>query len=133
MTPAMQRFFLALAALVAGVALYAMGQNEPGMLLIGAAVGFLAPRKTTPEGPTTRPPGSMSGLLLLGLSAVSCTPGKAYVAADRGIFEAISPEYLIYVAADANLSAEQQARRVRTVAAWKTLLDKAEKAAEGDK
>lgn len=132
MTPAMQRFFLALAALAAGVALYAMGQNEPGMLLIGAAVGFLAPRKATPDaGPTTRPPGSMSGLLLVGLVAfaASCTPGKAYVAADQGIFDAISPEYLLYVAADDALDAGQKARRERTVAAWKVLLDKA---AEGD-
>ena len=111
-----QRFIMALAALAAGVALYALEQNEPGVLLIGAAIGFLTPMKKAPPG---------AAALLLAFVLAGCTPGKAYVAADQGIFDAITPEYLQYVEADTALDAGQKARRVRTVQAWKILLDKA--------
>ena len=61
----------------------------------------------------------------LALTMVSCTPGKAYVAADQGIFDVITPEYLKYVEEDPKLDASQKARRGRTVTAWQILLDKA--------
>lgn len=110
-----QRFYLAIAAMLSGVGLYALGQNEPGMLLIGAAVGVIAPMaKKVP------PPMFLLAFLLAG-----CTPGKAYIAADQGIFDAITPEYLKYVEADEVLTAEQKERRQRTVAAWQVLLEKA--------
>jgi len=111
-----QRFLLALAAMLAGVALYALGQNEPGMLLIGAAVGVIAPMAKK------APPGAA---LLLAFLLVGCTPGKVYLAADKGIFDVITPEYSAYVEADEKLDAEQKARRLRTVAAWKLLIEKA--------
>ena len=54
-------------------------------------------------------------------------PNPHYVVADRATFEAVSPEYSAYVAADANLDAEQVARRQRTVATWRKRIEEAEK------
>ncbi len=59
------------------------------------------------------------------LSLASCTPGKAYVDADQATYAVIAPEYVVYVEADAKLTKEQRARRLRTLLTWKLRIDKA--------
>lgn len=49
----------------------------------------------------------------------SCeTPTAAYVEADRATYAAVAPAHRAYVEADATLTAEQRARRLRTLDAW---------------
>lgn len=60
---------------------------------------------------------SLRVVLLLPLLC-SCGLSEAYVAADRATYNAIAPEYRAYVEADPALSAEQKARRERTIKAW---------------
>jgi len=68
----------------------------------------------------------MKKLFVLALLWVaSCTPQKSYVQADKAIYDVIAPAHEAYVEADATLSAEQKARRLRTLAAWKVLIEKA--------
>lgn len=63
-------------------------------------------------------------LFCLALSP-ACTPGAAYVEADRLTYEAVAPDHRRYVDADPNLDAEQKARRHRTLDAWAVRLDRA--------
>ena len=121
MNASTQMFLLALAAMVGGVVLTMTGQTEAGMLLLGAAVGWL-----TSGGMAKKK--EAAGLLLcflLPVLASSCTPGKAYVAADLATYEAIAPAYAGYVGGDPGLSQAQRDRRLRTLAAWKIRIDKA--------
>ena len=114
-----QLFLLALSALIAGTILTVYKQTEAGMLLLGAAVGWLTSggmaRKAAP--------------VLLAFLLVGCTPGEAYVKADRATFDAIWPAHLKYLEADPKLSDEQKAIRRDTGAAWELRI----KQAEGDK
>ena len=58
-------------------------------------------------------------LLACGLLLASCTtPGGTYVQADRDTFDAIAPEYRIYVQADPSLSVEQRDRRLLLIELW---------------
>lgn len=53
------------------------------------------------------------------LSFCACVaPTQLDVAADRATYDAIAADYLRYVNADAALSAEDKARRARTVETW---------------
>lgn len=60
--------------------------------------------------------GALGALMLGGLGA--CSPTSAYVAADQATYNAVAPEYENYVHADPALSADQKARRDRTVQSW---------------
>ena len=46
-----QTFIFTLALLAAGVGLYIAGQDAPGALCLGAAIGVLAPTNKTKETP----------------------------------------------------------------------------------
>lgn len=70
-----------------------------------------------------------SYLIALVLMA-GCSPGAGYVAADRATFEAVSPEYLKYLAEDGSLDEDQVTRRRATVGAWQARLEQAEGTAE---
>lgn len=57
--------------------------------------------------------------LLLGLMLFTgCTLQSGYVTADRMTFDAIAPEYRLYVAEDDTLSHEKKERRYRLVESW---------------
>ncbi len=66
-------------------------------------------------------------VLAVMLVAAGCKGVHAdYVEADRATFDAVTPEYLGYVDADAGLAPAQKARRARTIATWDLRLKKAE-------
>jgi hypothetical protein len=65
-----------------------------------------------------------AALALLVLSG--CVPPSLYAKADRATYDAVAAEYLDYVAADPDLSAEQKARRVRTLTSWRKRTEAAE-------
>jgi hypothetical protein len=110
--------------------------------LIEAALGepLLAAPKPPTQGLTV---GGIVGLLLLvclpllgGLACGSMSPGSEYVAAERSAWDAISPEYLAYVQADAKLDAKQKDRRRSLVKAVYDRIEAFEadaKAKDGDK
>lgn len=60
------------------------------------------------------------------LMSCNSTP-EAFVAGERAVHDAIAPEYLEYVEADATLSAESKQRRKNTVARWDESLRAQEK------
>ena len=53
-----------------------------------------------------------------------------YVAADRATYDAITPAYLEYVAADPTLDDDERERRERTVTTWNFRLEQAETPAQ---
>lgn len=59
-----------------------------------------------------------------------CGLDARYVQADRLTYRAVAPEYEAYLAGDRGLSAEQQQRRRRTLAAWKDRLEEARRLEE---
>lgn len=113
--------------------------------IVGALVALWgrlrATKKIAPPGPDSPlpppPPQRSRGLgLLLGwlllaaavaLTAGGCAPERAYVEADRATYQAIAPEYGVYVAADANLTAEQRQRRLRTIETWRLRIEAGER------
>lgn len=65
-------------------------------------------------------------VLFLVLTLGGCvTAADAYVDADRATYEAVAPEYLKYIEADATLNAMQKQIRRDNVAAWRVRIDKA--------
>lgn len=56
--------------------------------------------------------------IYLSLESCGSVPAQLDVAADRATFAAVAPTFLIYVDADAALTAEQKALRHDTVATW---------------
>lgn len=62
-------------------------------------------------------------MILSGCGTVS----KSYVDADRKTYDAVSPRYRAYVAADKSLDDTERSRRVRTVDSWLVRIE------EGDK
>ena len=84
--------------------------------------------------PTLSRPRARLGLALMGitLTATACTPpDAAFVRAERATFQAVAPEYVGYVRADPALTAEQRARRERTVATWDLSIRGRERATAG--
>ena len=66
-------------------------------------------------------------LIACGLLLASCgTPGAAYVKADRETFNAVAPDFQVYVLADPLLSQEQKDRRLLTIETWRKRLEAAE-------
>ena len=126
MNASTQMFLLALAAMVGGVVLTMTGQTEAGMLLLGAAVGWLT------SGGMAKKKEAASLLLcfLLPILAASCSPQEAYVKADRLTYEAIAPAHSLYLENDTLLTEETRARRKRTLEAWKLRIEKAEGASK---
>ena len=47
----------------------------------------------------------------------------AYLAADRATFDAVAPEYEVYVRGDANLDEASKAARIRLLTSWKMRLE----------
>lgn len=57
------------------------------------------------------------------LLAAGCeTPSQTYVSADRATHDAVAPAHRAYLQADASLSEEDRARRLRTLDAWELRL-----------
>ncbi len=67
---------------------------------------------------------ALSGwLLLLAVGAIAvlcvgCSVPSGYVAADRLTYDAIAPEYKLYVSEDPDMSEEQKERRYANVSSW---------------
>jgi uncharacterized protein YcfL len=57
-------------------------------------------------------------LLIVPLACVGCSAQKEYVKADSITYDAIAPEYGVYVDADTKLDADQKARRKRLIESW---------------
>jgi hypothetical protein len=70
---------------------------------------------------------TLGGLLASAALAGCPALDRRYVAAERATHDAVAPEYRQYVEQDPALSAEQQARRQRTLEAWAARLDEAER------
>lgn len=121
--------------------------------LLKAFIGWLAERaRETPRReaycrdcpfrpsvpPEPAPPGApdssarstlpLAPLLMFATLLAGCVPAGSYVAADRATFDAVAPEYSDYVREDAQLDADQRARRSRTIDAWRVRLEQAEAA-----
>lgn len=60
-------------------------------------------------------------LLLSSCNGISVA--SAYLAADRATFDAVAPEYEVYVRGDANLDEAAKAARIRTLTTWKMRLE----------
>jgi hypothetical protein len=69
------------------------------------------------------------GVVVLLACLASCAPSQVYIRAERSIYDAVAPEYRVYVERDVELSDEQRARRVRTLERWNDLIKAAEAAA----
>lgn len=104
--------------------------------IIGAGIAIWgrirASKQIAPPRTDTTPPRSLGLLLCLVLgvwlfAAGGCTPAQSYVQADRETFQAITPEYSVYVATDEQLTPEEKERRARTVATWDLRLRNAER------
>lgn len=124
-----QVFVLSLVVLLCGVGLVAFTeQSEVGVTLIGSVLAVLAGAKVWEARAAAK---KAAPLLLVGSLALLCIgcagPSSLYVQADRATYEAVAPAHAAYVEADPNLSAEQKARRLRTLTSW----DDRVKAAEG--
>lgn len=65
-------------------------------------------------------------LCLLLFFVPACSVNKAYVAADRATFDAVAPEYLMYVEADVALDEKQKERRRETIRSWEARTGAAE-------
>ncbi len=77
-----------------------------------------------PRTPRRRSVWPLAAALLLS----GCTGLDArYIAADKATYEAIAPEYQIYIERDMALTSEQRKRRVRTLEAWTARLQEAER------
>lgn len=82
-------------------------------------------------------PSRRSGWLALALAGLAllvpacAAPDAAFVRAERATFAAVAPEYVGYVRADPALTAEQRARRERTVATWDLSIRERERAVAG--
>jgi len=66
----------------------------------------------------------LCGVVVVATLLGGCSISKEYVASDQATFDAVTPEFLEYVNADARLDAEAKARRKRTVDTWKLRIDK---------
>jgi len=73
-----------------------------------------------------RRPGTAKALLpvflIVGFS--SCSVSDAYLKADADTYDAVAPAQKQYIEHDSALSAEQKARRIRTLDAWKLRIEK---------
>lgn len=65
-------------------------------------------------------------LVTVGMGMGCATVPPAYIAADRATFDAVAPEYRIYVQEDAELTQGQKAIRVRTLLDWDKRINAAE-------
>ena len=65
--------------------------------------------------------------LVLPLILSSCQgPKAAFTKGSRSVFDVIAPAHRAYLEADNSLDGPQKARRLRTIAAWETMIKKAE-------
>lgn len=62
--------------------------------------------------------GPLGLFILLMLSLEGCAAPKAYVEADRAVFDVVAPEWADYFGNDAALSLEQKERRRRLIRGW---------------
>jgi hypothetical protein len=67
-------------------------------------------------------------VLLAVLSLSACTAPVPFVVASRATYDAIAPEYLAYIEADANLAESSKQTRRNTLARWHEAIDAEEKA-----
>lgn len=67
--------------------------------------------------------------LLLSLTACGSLQ-EQYVAADVSTYEVIAPAHKAYVEADATMTDEQKARRLRKLASWQARIEEGRRAAE---
>ena len=65
--------------------------------------------------------------LLLAIALSGCGMTPAYVEADRATYDAIAPEYLVYVVSDESLTPGEKERRARTLVSWQARLEEGEK------
>jgi hypothetical protein len=72
-------------------------------------------------------------LSLAGCPALTASVPDAWVKADRARKNAVAPEYLQYVDADANLDEQQKQRRHNTIDAWEMDLAQHEQSLKGGK
>lgn len=67
-----------------------------------------------------------------GVMLAGCSCPRAYVAGDRATYSAVTPEYLDYLRHDPRLTAEQVARRERTVESWRLRIEELERRWAGE-
>ena len=61
---------------------------------------------------------SLLAALMLLSACEGISVADAYVAADKATYEAIAPEYRVYVEADEGLDASSKASRMRLLKSW---------------
>lgn len=66
----------------------------------------------------------LTPLVMIGLWA--CSPTRAYLEADRAVYEIVAPAFRTYLEADPALTPNQKARRARLLDAWDLRLRKVE-------
>lgn len=69
---------------------------------------------------------ALAGVGLLIAGCTGCTPGKAYIEADRATFDAIAPEYLELIESSGKFDEAKIQRRKDTVESWRRRIDAAE-------
>ena len=69
----------------------------------------------------------LAACALLLSSCEGLSVADAYVAADKATFDAIAPEYEVYVRGDMNLDEPSKAARIRLLTSWKMRLEANEK------
>lgn len=57
----------------------------------------------------------------------SCPAPQTYVVADEAIYNAIAPDYRAYVETDNALTDETKKTKLRTLKAWRRMIDNAKK------
>lgn len=93
-------------------------------LVAGAIALYGRVNATKRISPPSGPPSTLKVLAMLGgtvwlLSSSGCAaPDAAFVRAERATYDAVAPEYAGYVSADPGLTADQKARRQRTLQTW---------------
>lgn len=69
---------------------------------------------------------TLAGVGLLIAGCTGCTPGKAYIEADRATFDAIAPEYLDLVETSGKFDEAKIQRRRDNVESWRKRIEAAE-------